>query len=147
VFTGAAGSLVNFTGQTGSTMDVVLQNSTLANTHPANIGGGGLTLATQGVMTFNVSNNQMRGADGSAVTLQKASLGTSLSGTFNGNTVGQVGVPSSGSDTGNDMFWSFAGGGTITIAITNNLFYGYDGNAGIFADNTGNYGLCTDNRQ
>jgi hypothetical protein len=137
-FTGAAGDLVDFTGQTGTAMDVVYQGNTLSNSHPQNIvGGGGMTLATQGAMTFNVSTNSMRDANGSAVTLQKASAGTSLRGTFADNTIGVNGVAGSGSATGNGLFLSFAGGGSIVLAITNNQIFGYDGNAGIYADNTG----------
>ena len=52
-------------------MDVVIQNNTFSNNDPRNvIGGGGATLATQGAMTFDVSDNTMRDANGSALTLQ-----------------------------------------------------------------------------
>ena len=81
-FLGAPSGNSNFTGQTGTTMDVVYDNNVLTNTHAQNIiGSTSLTLATQGVMTFSANNNTMRGANGSAVTLQKASAGTLLSGT------------------------------------------------------------------
>jgi hypothetical protein len=140
-FTGAAGDLVNFTGQTGTTMDIIFGGvglgNTLANTHPQHIGGGGMTLATNGVMRFNVSNNTFSGADGSAITMQMANAATSLDGTFDSNTIGTSGVTDSGSRTGNGIFTSFAGAGTVTLALTNNTIQQYHGNAGIFADNTG----------
>jgi hypothetical protein len=137
-FTAAPGDLVNFTGQTGTTMDVVFKNNTLSNNHAQNIvGGGGMTLATQGVMTFDVSNNSMRDANGSAVTMQKASAGTSMTGHFNNNTIGVTGVVDSGSKTGNGIFWSFAGGGTINLEVSGNTILQYHGNAGLYADNTG----------
>jgi hypothetical protein len=137
-FTGAPGDLIEVVGQTGTTVDALVQSNTLSNNHDDNIiGGGGVTLATQGVMTFDLLSNSMRDANGSAVTLQKASAGTSMVGTVDNNTIGVAGVAGSGSMTGNGIFFSFAGGGTITLAITNNQIRNYSGNAGIFADNTG----------
>lgn len=135
---GAPGDLAEFTGQTGTTMDVVFQNNTLSNSHTYNnTGGGGVTLATQGVMTLNVSNNTMSGAHGSAVTLFKAFNGTSMSGTLDNNDIGTMGSPGSGSQSGNGIDLIFAGVGTVDLDITNNTIYGYNGNAGIYADNTG----------
>ncbi len=137
-FTGAPGDLVNFTGQTGSTMDVVMRNNALSNSHPGNtIGGGGLTLASQGVMTFNVDGNTMRDAHGSAVTLLKASAGTSLTGRFTNNTIGVAGVTDSGSKSGNGIYVSAAGAGTMGFTIADNQIHQIHGNAHIWADNTG----------
>jgi len=136
-FQGAPGDLANFTGQTATTMDVDFSSNTLANSHAQNIiGGGGLTLATQGSMTFDVSGNTMSGADGSAITLQKALAGTLLSGSISNNTIGQTGVSGSGSKSGNGLFGSFAGSGGIRLAITNNVIRQYLGNAGMYFDNT-----------
>jgi hypothetical protein len=137
-FAGAPGDDVNFTGQTGTTMSVTMSGNTLANTHAQNIiGGGGLTLATQGTMNFDVQNNALSGADGSAVTLQLASAGTLLSGKFSNNTIGVAAILNSGSKSGNGIFGSFAGAGTASLTITNNLIHQYAGNAGMFFDNTG----------
>jgi uncharacterized repeat protein (TIGR01451 family) len=137
-FTGAPGDLANFTGQSGTTMDVIFQNNTCSDNHAQNvIGGGGITLATDGAMTFNASNNSLRDANGSAITLQKGSAGTSLNGTLDSNTIGVTGVANSGSASGNGIFLSFGGGGSITLAITNNDIRQYAGTAGILADNSG----------
>jgi len=137
-FTGAPGDLANFTGQSGTAMNVIFQNNTCSNNHAQNvIGGGGFTLATDGAMTFNASNNSFRDANGNAITLQKATNGTSLNGTLDNNTIGVSGVANSGSATGNGIFLSFAGGGAITLAITNNNIRQYAGTAGILADNSG----------
>jgi len=137
-FAGAPGGVVNFTGQTGTTMTVTMFNNTLNNTHPQNvIGGGSLTLATQGTMNFDVQNNTMTGANGSAVTLQLASAGTLLSGKFANNTIGTSGVANSGAATGNGIFGSFAGAGTASLTITGNTIRRYSGNAGMYFDNTG----------
>ena len=136
-FSGSPGDLANFTGQTSTTMDVDFLSNTLTNSHAQNIiGGGGLTLATQGSMTFTVDGNTMSGAHGSGITLQKASDGTLLSGTINNNQIGLNGVAASGSAAGNGIFGSFAGTGTITLAITNNIVRNYEGNAGLYFDNT-----------
>ena len=140
-FTGAPGDLMNFTGQQTTTMDVVLRNNVMSNSHPGNIiGGGGLTLATAGTMTFNVDGNSMRDANGSAVTLFKAAAvsGTpSMSGRFTNNTIGVAAVVDSGSKTGNGIFVSAGGTGTMSFTINNNAIHQIRGNAHIYADNTG----------
>jgi VCBS repeat-containing protein len=139
--TSAVGDLVNFTGQQLTTMGVVMQNNTLSNNNPNNtIGGGSLTLATAGTMTFNVSGNTMRDANGSAVTLFKAGALSgvpSMSGIFTNNSIGVNGVAGSGSKTGNGIFVSAGGTGTMSYTITNNTILQYLGNAAIYADNTG----------
>jgi uncharacterized protein (TIGR03437 family) len=140
-FTSSVGDAVNFTGQQNTTMDVVMQNNAISNNNPSNtVGGGSLTLATAGTMTFNVTGNTMRDANGSAVTLFKASAlsGTpTMSGTFSGNTIGVSGVTDSGSKAGNGIFVSAAGTGTMSYTITNNVIHQIRGNAHIYADNTG----------
>ena len=132
---------VNFTGQNNTTMDVVFRNNALSNTNPSNIiGGGNLVLATKGTMTYHVTGNTMRDANGSAVTLFKASAdsGTpSLSGYFANNTIGVAGVTDSGSKTGNGIFLSAGGTGTMSSTIANNQIHQIHGNAHIYADNTG----------
>ena len=81
-FTGAPGDLVEFVANSQSTMDLIMggpaagQPNTLSNNHPNNnVGGGGVTIASGGTLTFNVSNNTMRDANGSAITLQMATPG------------------------------------------------------------------------
>jgi len=136
--TGAASDLANFTGQTGTTMDVQFNNNVLSNNDPNNIiGGGSLVLGSQGVMTFNVDSNTMRDANGSAVTLFKASAATSVTGRFTNNTIGVAGLVDSGSKTGNGIFVSAGGGGTMGFTIKNNAIHQIHGNAHIYADNTG----------
>ncbi len=147
-FTGAPGNLINVTGQTATTMDVIIGGATatpgtapgnaLTNNHPGNIvGGGGMTLATQGSMTFHLLGNSMRDANGAALTLQKASAGTLLSGFMSNNTIGVTGVVDSGSKTANAIFASYAGAGTASVTFTNNVIRNWHGNGGMFFDNTG----------
>jgi hypothetical protein len=137
-FTGSPGDLVNVTGQTGTTMDVQFLSNALSNAHAFNIvGGGGVTLATNGTMTFNVNGNTFRGANGDAITLQKGTSGALLSGRFTNNNIGVSGVPNSGSATSNGIFGSFGGSGNVALTIANNQILQYGGNAGLFFDNTG----------
>ena len=133
----------NFTGQGNTTMDVAFRNNTLSNNNPNNIiGGGNLVLATKGTMTTHVTNNTMRDANGSAVTLFKASAdpggsAPSLSSFFTNNTIGVAGTVDSGSKSGNGIFVSAGGTGTMSYTIQNNAIHQIHGNAHIYADNTG----------
>jgi Bacterial cadherin-like domain/Bacterial Ig domain/RTX calcium-binding nonapeptide repeat (4 copies) len=133
----------NFTGQGNTTMDVAFRGNTLSNNNPNNIiGGGNLVLATKGTMTTHVTNNTMRDANGSAVTLFKASADPggstpSLSSFFANNTIGVAGVADSGSKSGNGIFVSAGGTGTMSYTIQNNTIQHIHGNAHIYADNTG----------
>ncbi|HWT14739.1 MAG TPA: Ig-like domain-containing protein [Patescibacteria group bacterium] len=141
-FNGVAGDQIDATGQTGTSMDVIVNGNTLTNAHPLNaIGGGGVSLQSQGTAyRFDFLNNTLRGAHGSALTLFKAFDGVSFRGTVGNNVIGQVGVLGSGSVTGNGIFLSAAGNSdaqNIVLALTNNQIYGYSGNAAIYADNTG----------
>jgi hypothetical protein len=158
-FTGSPGDVVNFTGQEPSTttsvsMDVIFQNNAVSNNHAFNtIGGFGMKLADFSGMTFNVSGNSFRDANGSTIVLQMATpvagstIATNLSGTINNNTIGVNGVADSGSKSGNGIFLSLgdnttAPKGNATFAITNNTIRNWHGNFGISADNTGgNYNL------
>jgi hypothetical protein len=91
-------------------------------------------------MTFHVTGNSMRDANGSAVTLFKASPLSgipSMSGYFANNTIGAAAVADSGSKTGNGIFISAGGAGTMSYTIANNVIHQIHGNAHIFADNTG----------
>lgn len=142
-FAGQPADNINCTGQVGTTIHAIIggaagMGNIMNNTHPQNnIGGCSLTLATNGIMYFDARNNTMSGADGSAVTIFKASSGTIMEGTFDSNTIGTSGVAGSGSKSGNGVFFSAGGGGTMTVALTNNLIQRYNGNFGISADNTG----------
>jgi hypothetical protein len=147
-FLGSPGDQANFTGQTGTTMDVIFGGVTavpgtapgnvLSNSHAMNIiGGGNLTFASQGTMNFHVRGNSLRDADGSAVTFFKASAGALLSGFFDNNTIGVAATANSGSKSGNGIYVSAGGTGTMSFTITNNAIHQINGNGHIYADNTG----------
>jgi hypothetical protein len=147
-FTGSPGDEANFTGLTGTTMDVIFGGVTgtpgtapgnaVSNNHAFNaIGGSNLTFASQGVMNFHTRGNTFRDADGSAITLFKANAGTQLNGFFDNNIIGVSGITNSGSETGNGIFVSAGGAGSMGYTITNNAIHEINGSAHIFADNTG----------
>jgi len=136
-FLGAPGDLLNVTGQAGTTVDLQLKGNAFSNSHANNsIGGGGVTLASQGTMTFVADGNTLRGAHGSAITLQKATSGASLSGRITNNTIGVTGVAGSGSQTGGGVLLAAAGTGTVALTILDNTIRGWD-SAGLYFDNTG----------
>jgi hypothetical protein len=147
-FVGTPGNAANFTGQEPTTtlgiaMDTIFQNNTITNDHLQNfLGGSNITIAGFSSTTFNISNNSLRDANGSAITLQMGAPGagstvaTALSGTIHNNTIGVNGVPDSGSVSGNGIFFSFADNttapkGQVNLAVTNNIVRNYSGNAGI----------------
>jgi hypothetical protein len=152
-FLGSPGDSANFTAQNLTSMDIVFggvtatrgtaPGNTLSNSHFDNVvGGGNLTLTSRGTMTFSVRGNTMRDANGSAVTLFKAAAdpgkGTpSVSGVFDNNEIGDSATVDSGSKSGNGIFVSAAGTGTMSYTITNNLIHRIHGNGHIYADNTG----------
>lgn len=150
-FTGARGDAASFVGQSGATFDTIFQNNSSTNNHPNNnVSGGGLFVGGFTNTTFNISGNNLSGADGSAITLQMgapvsgSALATSLAGTINNNVIGISGSPNSGSKSANGIFCSFADNetspkGQVTLAVTNNQIRNFNF-AGFYGDNTsGNY--------
>ncbi|MFT3743531.1 MAG: Ig-like domain repeat protein [Pyrinomonadaceae bacterium] len=141
-FTGSRSDILNFTGQQGTTMDCIVRNNTLTNNHTQNnIGGNSMFFQGSGTMTFHVTGNNMRDANGSAVTFFKGQPSSgptpSMTGYFDNNIIGNAAVADSGSKTGNGIFVSAGGTGTMSFTITNNQIHQIKGNAHIYADNTG----------
>jgi len=136
-FTGAPDDLINFTGQVGSEMNVQLSNNALSNNHPQNNHlRGGVTLSSQGTMAFLADGNTLRGADGNAITLDKPSAGTLLSGRVTNNAIGEPGTAESGSKTGSGIVLTAAGTGTVALTITGNDIRNW-AFTGMLFDNTG----------
>ncbi|HMX28931.1 MAG TPA: Ig-like domain-containing protein, partial [Blastocatellia bacterium] len=140
-FTAYRAMAINITAQQGTSADAVVRNNVISNNHPGNnIGGGNMSFQGAGTITFHVTGNTMRDADGSAVTFFKASgSGTpSMTGFFDNNTIGVANVANSGSKgSGNGIFVSAGGTGTMSFTITNNQIHQISGNFHISADNTG----------
>jgi len=136
--TNAVANVTTFATQAGSIMDVQFKNNTLSNNNANNIiGGSSIILQSSGSLTYVVSGNTMRDANGSAIALGKQSAGTLLSGQVINNTVGVSGTLDSGSKTGNGIFVSASGGGTVATTIKGNQIHQIHGNCHIYADNTG----------
>ncbi|HJP90426.1 MAG TPA: hypothetical protein VJ875_00630, partial [Pyrinomonadaceae bacterium] len=132
-FTSARGDLFNFldNASSGSADDLIFNNNTLSNNHPAiATGGGGVTISSNGTkdFTFHMESNTMRDAVGHAVLLVKSTGTASYQGTFTGNTIGVAAVANSGSKEGDGIKVQSAGQGTVTVAITNNQIHQYNNN-------------------
>ncbi|HEX6718177.1 MAG TPA: Ig-like domain-containing protein [Pyrinomonadaceae bacterium] len=132
-FTSARGDLFNFldNATSGSADDLIFNNNTLSNNHPAiATGGGGVTISSNGTkdFTFHMESNTMRDAVGHAVLLVKSTGTASYSGTFTGNTIGVAATNNSGSKEGSGLKVQSAGQGTVTVAITNNQIHQYNNN-------------------
>jgi uncharacterized repeat protein (TIGR01451 family) len=136
--TSAVGNSIAVVGAVSTTMDAQIRNNNISDNHAFNISGGGIVyVASSGVMTSHITGNTMRDANGSALTLFKATVGTSFISYVDNNTIGVAGSADSGSKTGNGIFVSAGGAGTMSFTITNNMIHQIHGNSHIYADNTG----------
>lgn len=132
-FTSARGDLFQLSLLGTSTGDLVFENNTLRNGHPAiATGGGGVTITsgnnvgTGANLTVNMTGNTFRDAVGHAVLVVKSTDPGTLRLTFDGNTVGVVGVPNSGSAEGSALRIQNAGLGTLTALVSNNRIHQYN---------------------
>jgi VCBS repeat-containing protein len=132
-FTSARGDLFQLNLLGTSTSDLVFSGNTLSNNHPAiATGGGGVTISggdnsgTGSTLTYNISNNTFRDANGHAVLIVKSTDPGSFSGTFSGNTIGVAGVNDSGSVAGDGLKLQNAGLGTVSATITGNQIRQYN---------------------
>ena len=143
--TDARANLLATTGDAGSTIGVTFDNNTVTNDHPQVVsGGGGIDIASQGNVNYDISNNSfdMHAADGgtgirtNVITVFKGDGSTgNFDGTIAGNTIGVDGVAHSGSGTGaDDIHVESQGTGTSTVLIKNNTVLQYD-EAGIVLEN------------
>src|SRR5262245_38154847 len=143
-FTSARGDHFQYSNTTAAQAgDVVFTNNTITNAHPAVVGGGGgirvvggNNTGQNGSITFNVSNNSLVGARGTALAVNKLGGTGTYIGTIANNTVGAAGVQGSGSLEGSGIFVLTDGGGTYTASITGNTVRQYD-NDGIFTQTGG----------
>ena len=133
-FTAARDQLftLNMTGN--SIADLSFTGNTLSNNH-ANIvsGGGGMSLTSGGAvgntpsLTYTISTNSFRDADGSALLVSKLIDAGTFSGTITNNTIGVAAVANSGSKAGSGIRIITAVQGTHTVSITNNQIRQYNG--------------------
>jgi len=136
-FTSARGDLFQMDLHGTMSSDLVFTGNTLTNNN-GNIvsGGGGITLGGGGASdnvtyTFNVSNNTLRDALGSAIAVGLGTGTHTTTGTISGNTIGVAATANSGSAQGSGIGYTHNGGtGVSTVTITNNTVYQYN-NSGI----------------
>lgn len=141
-FTAARANLLRLSLAGTAQGDLVLSGNTFANAHPTIIAGaGGVVVESSSGTTsleYAITGNSFRGASGSALAIQEgAAIGT-FSGTVSGNVIGVTGVANSGSTQGSGLSLTSVGGGSHTVAVTNNKIRQYN-NQGILlqiGDNT-----------
>ncbi|WP_210190269.1 cadherin repeat domain-containing protein [Bradyrhizobium sp. NAS96.2] len=137
-FTSARGDLFQLDLHGGVSSDLVLGGASagLGNSFSNNnqnivSGGGGITISSGGTgdhanLTFNIANNTMRDAVGTALGISTGSGASSFTGTIDSNTIGVAGVTNSGSSQGSDIGFITDGGANSSVTITNNHLYQYN---------------------
>jgi hypothetical protein len=125
-FNSATGDLFQLNNNGTGTTDLVFSSNSLINNHPAIATGGGGVTINGGSGTFHIDNNTFRNAVGPAVLIVKTTDTNTLQGTFTGNTIGNAAAANSGSAEGDALKVQNAGGGTVTVAITNNQIHQYN---------------------
>ena len=138
-FMGARGDMFQFIVQNSATSDLVVQNNVFYNQHGSIVSGGGGTGIAIGAaasdpasLTYAVTGNRFRGANGAAFGVQKGSGTGTATGTVTNNIVGDVGVANSGSAVGNGMAFILARSGKSKVLVDGNQVYQYNGNSGVY---------------
>ncbi|WOH82240.1 cadherin domain-containing protein [Bradyrhizobium sp. BEA-2-5] len=131
-FTSARGDLFQLDLHGGVSSDLVLNGNSFSNNNQNIVsGGGGITISSGGTgdhanLTFNIANNTMRDALGTALGISTGSGASSFNGTIDSNTIGVAGVANSGSAQGSDIGFVTMGGANSSVTITNNHLYQYN---------------------
>jgi hypothetical protein len=132
-FTSAAGDLFQHNIIGTGVSDLILQNNTFSNNHPAISGGGGgvtISIGASGDLTYNITGNSFKDSKGTALLVAKAFGGLPGDGTVVGkienNTIGVTGVSNSGSREGSGIQVSVLGKGLHTSVIKGNTIKGYN---------------------
>ncbi|MGY3133593.1 putative thioesterase [Bradyrhizobium sp. USDA 4501] len=131
-FTSARGDLFQLDLHGGVNSDLVLNGNSFSNNNQNIVsGGGGITISSGGTgdhanLTFNIANNTMRDALGTALGISTGSGASSFNGTIDSNTIGVAGVANSGSAQGSDIGFVTMGGANSSVTITNNHLYQYN---------------------
>lgn len=143
IFTHARGDHFQLNINSSSTDDIIFTGNTITNTGVTAIsGGGGIRFVggnNSGInagLTFNVSNNTMRDARGTALAVNKLGGNGSFSGVISSNNIGVAGADGSGSAEGSCIFALCDGTGSYTANISGNTVKQY-GNYGIFMQTGG----------
>jgi hypothetical protein len=130
-----------------SATTAVIQNNKVQQTSGALAAAGGIEV-NGGNLAFNISNNTITGADGTAISADKNQGNTFFNGTISGNTIGTSGVANSGSATGTGIFVQHAGVNATTVKISGNVIRQINGSQAIWmllGDDVGGGGSGTMN--
>lgn len=144
IFTSARGDLLQCNALNNSVMNWVIVRNAFSNSHPAIVSGGGGTTFSGGgagsavTVTYNISGNSFRDAQGIALNVFKGTGGGSFSGTISNNTIGVTGVVGSGSAQASGIQINSSGTGTHTTRIENNTILRYNENGIYVRANDGN---------
>jgi len=106
----------------------LIQNNHARQTSGALAGAGGIVVSG-GNLAYNISLNDVQGANGTSIVADKTAGGANLNGTIAGNTIGTSGVVNSGSATGIAIFASHTGANSTTVKISNNVIRQVNGSA------------------
>jgi len=93
-FKGARGDNIQTVAATNCTQNITITNNTFFNTHPNIVsGGGGITLSGGGatsnyIVSYNVSNNQLKGAKGTLLHVNYSGASAAVTGVIVSNTIG-----------------------------------------------------------
>jgi methionine-rich copper-binding protein CopC len=132
-FTSSRGDLFQYLVEQQATGDLIFTGNTLSNNHPnVTANGGGVTVTSGGdpatdasALTYNISNNTLRGSRGAALVVQKLAGHGTASGTVSGNTIGVSGQIRSGSIEASGISMDLVGAGSHTTTISNNIIRQY----------------------
>lgn len=134
VFTSARGDLLQCNALNNAAMNWVIVRNAFSNSHPGIVsGGGGTTFSGGGTgsavsVTYDISNNTFRDAQGIALNVFKGTGGGSFAGTISNNSIGVSGVANSGSAQASGIQVTSTGTGTHTTRIENNTILRYNEN-------------------
>ncbi|KRB77368.1 hypothetical protein ASE01_11645 [Nocardioides sp. Root190] len=133
-FLAAAGDLLQFSHGGSGAGDLVVEDSTFSNAHPAIAsGGGGVTLTqtgTSGMTGMEITGNSFRDAVGPGVLIAKDAGDSRQAGHFTANTIGVAGTVNSGSAEGSGVKLQMVSGGSSQWNVSGNQIRGYN-NMGI----------------
>jgi uncharacterized repeat protein (TIGR01451 family) len=124
----------------GSTMTLKVKSNAVSNNHAAIVAaGGGVRIASSGVMSLDVDGNTFRDAVGTALLVNSSGNAApgaqegDIQGYVRNNVVGVVGVANSGSASASGIqIESNAGGDLDALVVSNNQVFQYNNHAIFF---------------
>jgi hypothetical protein len=122
------GNAIQVVVGTGASGTARITNNVASQTSGALAGAGGIWV-NGGNLAYNISNNNVQGTNGTAISADKGAFNTFMNGTIDSNTIGTSGVTNSGSGTGIAIFASHIGSNVTTVRISNNIIRQIAGSA------------------